>query len=375
MATATARDRMPRRRRSRLRRASRRALRKPANEVPGPSLGNAGFRHLEAAPAAASRGGARGVSGVARRTASGARGGDGLVMSGRSSAESAPKSGSLPGPASAQVRACSLDLPRRRRSIEREIVAGRGREARRIGFPSSGSGGGGQREVVAAIAAAFDVVEAQVPALRALHGARPVDRQCSCCWMSARSRSASGRCGSVGAHPIERLQRIVQLAARGERTRACERGLPASRNRQRPIGRRRRRRRLRRRLRQHRAPLLDVRDGEDRRRGNDDEPGRGPGDDTRSARRTCGGRRRAGRTPPLVRATGAWATGVDPCSRRFSRSSSASASSLGAPCSMAASSSRRASPASPRLNAATPSCSSSSDSRCRSASALRARSM
>ena len=64
-----------------------------------------------------------------------------------------------------------------------------------------------------------------------------------------------------------------------------------------------------------------------------------------------------------------------PCSSRLSRSSTASASSEGAPWVIAACSRRLASPASPRLKAATPFWSSSSDSRCRSASALRARSM
>ena len=75
-----------------------------------------------------------------------------------------------------------------------------------------------------------------------------------------------------------------------------------------------------------------------------------------------------------LRAAAIWAC-RDPCSNRFSRSRIASASSGGAPWLMAASSNRRASLDSPRSNAATPLWSNSSDSRCRSASALRARSM
>ena len=62
-------------------------------------------------------------------------------------------------------------------------------------------------------------------------------------------------------------------------------------------------------------------------------------------------------------------------SMRLSRSSIGNASSSAAPPSMAACSSRRASPASPRRNAAAPPCSNSSACRCRSAIALRARSM
>lgn len=65
----------------------------------------------------------------------------------------------------------------------------------------------------------------------------------------------------------------------------------------------------------------------------------------------------------------------EPCSSRFRRSRTARASSDGAPRVIAARNSRRASSPSPRSNAATPCWSSSSDSRWRSASALRARSI
>ena len=87
-----------------------------------------------------------------------------------------------------------------------------------------------RRKIVAAIAAAFDVLEAEIPALGTLHGSRHLPspgavprrrgaRAISCFWISARSRSASGFCGSVGRTRSSASQRIAQTPRRNERTR------------------------------------------------------------------------------------------------------------------------------------------------------------
>ncbi len=168
------------------------------------------------------------TSGVARRTASGGRGGDAFVMSGSSSALRAPNSGrSAVGRDSGPpvTRSRSSVAPRdgsncvgRHRGIEqRQIV-------KRIDVPHTLLADGQlreidrreQREVISAIAASFDRLEPQIAALGTLHGrgggpfaGTTAGGRCAgsasdalstmiCRWMSARRRSASSFCGSVG---------------------------------------------------------------------------------------------------------------------------------------------------------------------------------
>ena len=177
-----------------VRRANNPATSPSAPTGPSPGCGAACGVDRDAAPGSAlprSSMGARAcmlrglmTSGVARRTASGGRGGDAFVMSGSSSALGAPNSGRSAagrdsGPPITRSRSGAAprdgqQLRRRHRGIEqRQIV-------KRIDVPrtrlADGQLGkidrGEQREVISTIAASFDRLEPEIAALGTLHGRR-----------------------------------------------------------------------------------------------------------------------------------------------------------------------------------------------------------
>ena len=211
------------------------------------------------------------TSGVARRTASGVRGGDGFVMSGTSSSIGSPNRGNacrapdrevdavagVTGSGSGvsavyggrgSLRQGERTGVRKRQVIERLSVVGFVAAYGQIGKVQRRT----QREIISAIAAALDVLEPQVTALGTLHGSGRAARSLPSSASPGAGRGLRGRRRqsnelslnvgteaigipflSVGRpHPIQRRQGITQMPSAGKRPRPRESGLAAQRDRE-----------------------------------------------------------------------------------------------------------------------------------------------
>ncbi len=204
-------------------------------------------------------------SGVARRTASGWRGGDGLVISGSSSVIGRPKSGSssrcaVPlrataggvrnadhaveiGPRVHQARTPRRQPSPHRRARDRRAdratagrCAARGREwtartarSARNRIRSCGSGRPVRSRGSRTLDTSWEHFMERCRSACSPSGGNSAGTSVnasSCRWMSARSRSASAFCGSVGRTDSSERQRVAQVTAGGERARAAERVSP-----------------------------------------------------------------------------------------------------------------------------------------------------